>query len=176
MMNKKIGEISRKYGEHVFRMAITHLMQVGVDNLKDADVEAVCQKMMKETPENYIMTPEFRCNILKCSVDLAQIPVWDILKYIQTDIGIDGVTVHPGIIVNFRQNATCRELMTCVVPADTDDEKLEEAVNVVEKKLEAYIRKTGSAYGFSFCNEIEGALKAAKIHIKDIPVDKTFYL
>lgn len=175
-MNKKINEICRKYGEHIFRMAITHLMQIGVDNLKDADVEAVCQKMMKETPENYIMTPEFRCNILKCSVELAQIPVWDILKYIQTDIGIDGITVHPGIIVNFKQNATCRELMTCVVSADTDDEKLEEAVNAVEKKLESYIRKTGSAYGFSFCKEIEEALKTAKIRIKDIPVDKTFYL
>ena len=175
-MNKKVGEISRKYGEHIFRMAITHLMQVGVDNLKDADVEAVCKKVMKETPENYIMTPEFRCNILRCSVELAQIPVWDILKYIQTDIVIDGVTVHPGIIVNFRQNATCRELMTFAIPPDTDEETLEDAVNTVEKKLEAYIEKTGSAYGFSFCDEIEEALKAAKIHIKNIPVDKTFYL
>lgn len=175
-MNKKISEISRKYGEHIFRMAITHLMQVGVDNLKDADVEAVCKKMMEETPANYIMTPEFRCSILRCSVELAQEPIWDILKYIQTDIGIDGVTVHPGIIVNFKQNATCKHLMTCVVPADTDDDTLEDVVKTVEKKLESYIKKTGSAYGFSFCNEIEETFKAAKIRIKDIPVDKTFYL
>lgn len=175
-MNKKIGEISRKYGEHVFRMAITHLMQVGVDNLKDADVEAVCKKMMRETPENYIMTPEFRCNILKCSVELAQIPVWDILKYIQTDIGIDGVTVHPGIIVDFKQNATCRPIMTCMLPPDTDEDTLDEVVKTVEDKLEVHIKKNGSGYGFSFPSAIEDAFKTANVRIKNIPVDKTYYL
>lgn len=156
-MNKKISEINREYGENIFRMAITHLIQVGANNLKDADVEATCETIMQETPANYIMTPEFRCNILRCSVELAQEPIWDVLKYIKTDIGIDGVTVHPGVIVDFKQNATGNHIMTCVVPADTYDETLEEVVNAVEKKLEAYIEKTGSAYGFSFCNEIEEA-------------------
>ena len=88
----------------------------------------------------------------------------------------DGVTVHPGIIVRFRQNAICHHIMTCVIPADTVEETLEEAVKSVEDALEAYIDKNGSAYGFSFTTAIENAFKDASIEIKDIPVDKTFYL
>ena len=88
----------------------------------------------------------------------------------------DGVTVHPGIIIRFRQNATCHNIMTCVIPADTDEETLEEAVKTVEDRLEAYIDKKGSAYAFSFTTAIEEAFKDAKIEIRSIPVDKTYYL
>lgn len=45
-MNNTIKEIQRKYGEHVFRMAITHLFDIGVKHLKDADVEQTCQEIL----------------------------------------------------------------------------------------------------------------------------------
>lgn len=66
--------------------------------------------------------------------------------------------------------------MTCVIPADTDEETLEETVKTVEDRLEAYIDKKGSAYAFSFTTAIEEAFKNAKIEIRSIPVDKTYYL
>ena len=67
--------------------------------------------------------------------------------------------------------AACGQTSTPAEGGDT-----EEAVKSVEDALEAYIDKNGSAYGFSFTTAIENAFKDASIEIKDIPVDKTFYL
>lgn len=175
-MNKQIAEIRKKYGEPMLRMAIDHVISVGTNNLKNVNADKVCAQILKETPENSIMTPEFSAELMRCAIELAQVPVGDILKYIQTDMRYDGVTVHPGIIVRFRQNATCHNIMTCVIPADTEEETLEEAVKTLEDRLEAYIDKKGSAYAFSFTTAIEEAFKNAKIEIRSIPVDKTYYL
>lgn len=174
-MNKQIAEIRKKYGEPMLRMAIDHVISVGTNNLKNVNADKVCAQILKETPENSIMTPEFSAELMRCAIELAQVPVGDILKYIQTDMRYDGVTVHPGIIVRFRQNATCHHIMTGVIPADTAEETLEDAVKAVEDKLEAYIDKNGSAYAFSFTTAIENAFKDANIEIKDLPVGKTFY-
>ena len=175
-MNKQISELGKKYGEHMVRMAIDHVIGVGANNLKDVDADAVCKKILKETPENYIMTPEFRAELMRCAIELARNPIGDILKYIQTNMEYDGVTVHPGVILEFKQNATCKHIMSCVVPADTNDCTLDDVVKAVEGKAEAYISEKGSAYGFSYCQAIEEAFKAAKIRLRDIPVDKTYYL
>lgn len=175
-MSKQIDEIRKKYGEPMLRMGIDHVIGVGINNLKDVNADEVCARILKETPANSIMTPEFSAELMRCAIELSQISIGDILKYIQTDMRYDGVTVHPGIIVRFRQNATCHHIMTCVIPADTVEETLEEAVKSVEDALEAYIDKNGSAYAFSFTTAIENAFKDASIEIKDIPVDKTFYL
>ena len=175
-MKEQIKAIREKYGEPMLRMAIGHVIGVGINNLKNVNADEVCAQILKETPANSIMTPEFSAELMRCAIELAQVPIGDILKYIQTDMRYDGVTVHPGIIVRFRQNATCHHIMTGVIPADTAKETLEDAVKAVEDKLEAYIDKNGSAYAFSFTTAIENAFKDASIEIKDIPVDKTFYL
>ncbi len=175
-MNKQIDEIRKKNGEPMLRMAIDHMIGVGINNLKDVNADEVCARILKETPVNSIMTPEFSAELMRCAIELSQISIGDILKYIQTDMRYDGVTVHPGIIIRFRQNATCHNIMTCVIPADTDEETLDDAVKAVEDKLERHIDKTGSAYAFSFTTAIEEAFKDAKIEIRSIPVDKTYYL
>ena len=175
-MNKQIDEIRKKNGEPMLRMAIDHMIGVGINNLKDVNADEVCARILKETPVNSIMTPEFSAELMRCAIELSQISIGDILKYIQTDMRYDGVTVHPGIIIRFRQNATCHNIMTCVIPADTDEETLDDAVKAVEDKLERHIAKTGSAYAFSFTTAIEEAFKDAKIEIRSIPVDKTYYL
>lgn len=175
-MNKKINEISKKYGDHMMRMAIDHVLGVGVNNLKDVNADEVCAQILRDTPANYIMTPEFRAELMRCSIELARIPIGDILKYIQTNMAYDGVTVHPGIILEFRQNATCRHIMTCIVPADTDEEMLDEAYKKIEDAVEAYLNEKGSCYGFSFEKAIEDAFREAKISIRDVPVDKAYYL
>lgn len=175
-MNKQIDEIRKKNGEPMLRMAIDHMIGVGINNLKDVNADEVCARILKETPVNSIMTPEFSAELMRCAIELSQISIGDILKYIQTDMRYGGVTVHPGIIIRFRQNATCHNIMTCVIPADTDEETLDDAVKAVEDKLERHIDKTGSAYAFSFTTAIEEAFKDAKIEIRSIPVDKTYYL
>ena len=173
-MKEQIKAIREKYGGLMLRMAIDHVIGVGINNLKNVNADEVCAQILKETPANSIMTPEFSAELMRCAIELSRVSIGDILKYIQTDMRYDGVTVHPGIIVRFRQNATCHQIMTGVIPADTAEETLEEAVKSVEDALEAYIDKNGSAYAFSFTTAIENAFKDANIEIKDIPVDKTF--
>lgn len=175
-MKEQIKAIREKYGEPILRMAIDHVIGVGINNLKNVNADEVCAQILKETPANAIMTPEFSAELMRCAIELSRVSIGDILKYIQTDMQYDGVTVHPGIIIRFMQNATCHNIMTCVIPADTNEEMLEDAVKTVEDRLEAYIDKTGSAYAFSFTTAIENAFKDASIEIKDLPVDKTFYL
>ena len=172
-MKEQIKVIREKYGELMLRMAIDHVIGVGINNLKNVNADEVCAQILRETPANAIMTPEFSAELMRCAIELSRVSIGDILKYIQTDMKYDGITVH---IIRFMQNATCHNIMTCVIPADTNEETLEDAVKTVEDRLEAYIDKTGCAYAFSFTTAIEEAFKDAKIEIKNIPVDKTYYL
>lgn len=175
-MNDNVKTIFKKYGENTFRLGVTHLFTVGISNLKDIDVEKVCEKMIKTTPENSIMTGEFRADVLRCSVELAKEPLWEVLKYIQTNIGIDGVTVHPGIVLNFRRNACMEEIMTCVVPADTSEDTLDNVIEEIENRLEKYEAEHGNCYGFSYSDAIYDSFKEANIRPESIPIDKTYYV
>lgn len=94
------------------------IIGVGANNLKNVNADEVCAQILKETPANSIMTPEFSAELVRCAIELSRVSIGDILKYIQTDMKYDGVTVHPGIIIRFMQNATCHNIMTCVIPAD----------------------------------------------------------
>ena len=172
----RVEAISTKYGDHIFRLAVPHLFQVGTVNLKNLDVEAVCGAILNAPPDNHLMTPEFQADLIRCAAELAQEPVWDILKYIQTGIEISGVTVHPGIIVDFKQNATGKHIMTCTVPPDTEEETLDEVVKMAEAVIEQHLEKHGSCYGLSFTDVIDKAFRTAKIPARSIPADKTYYL
>lgn len=142
-MKEQIKAIREKYGEPMLRMAIDHVIGVGINNLKNVNADEVCAQILKETPANSIMTPEFSAELMRCAIELSRVSIGDILKYFQTDMKYDGVTVHPGIIIRFMQNATGHNIMTCVIPADTNEETLEGAVKTVEDRLDAYIDKTG---------------------------------
>ena len=175
-MNKTIKELQKKYGEHVFRMSITHLFDVGAKHLKDADVEKTCQEIHKTTPKNSILTPELSADILRCSVELARLPIWDVLKFVKTDIEISGATVHPGIVIEFRQNALGDLILSGVVPADTDDDTLYEIEESISMKMEDYEKKHGSYYGFSYKDAIVQSFKEAGVRLTTPEPDKTIYL
>ena len=175
-MSEQIKAIEKKYGEHTFRMSITHLLGAGHSNFENVDVEKACKDLIENTPANYIMTGELRAEIMRCSVELSKIPLWDILRYIQTDIKIDGATVHPGLFITFRRNATCEHITAGVVPAETDLSVIEEIEEEIEKMMDAYEEKHGSYYGFSYKDAIENAFKEHGIRIRSIDYGKTVYL
>ena len=89
---EKIDKIRNQYGEIQFRMGLSHLFDIGYeeasritdDDLKDTlaallEKEEVARKQGKYP----IMTPQFQCEIMKIGRDLAQISVWELLKYVQ---------------------------------------------------------------------------------------------
>ena len=104
-MKAKLRELYQKYGDYVFRLALCVLFYNGMKNIKESELEKECMTIIKSTPENSLVTGEMQANIYHCAYDLSEMTVWDILKFVRTDIEIDGAIVHPGMIVEFRQSA-----------------------------------------------------------------------
>jgi hypothetical protein len=85
----EIRSIENKYGLMLFRMGLTHLVDVGHRNFGDDEVaEGVKQIMAQgEVDEDNgkisIMTPEFQCKIIRCAAELAKFSPWTLFAYIK---------------------------------------------------------------------------------------------
>lgn len=86
---KTIDAIRNKYGEPMFRMAISHLMDVGIRHLTEETIEDVCNEIMQEDDSKAFMTNEFKCALIRAASKLAQIPHIDLLVYIQREVTYD---------------------------------------------------------------------------------------
>lgn len=83
---KRIEAIRNKNGEPMFRMAISHLMDVGIRHLTEESVKETCDEIMKEDDSKAFMTNEFKCDLIKAAYELAQVPQVDLLIYIQREV------------------------------------------------------------------------------------------
>jgi hypothetical protein len=93
---EKIRALENKYGLVLFRMALTHVVDVGVRHF-DADnmAEAIAQIEQKEKESQasgtiQVMTPEFQCAIVRCAGELATFPIWDLFAYVKRHVHIGG--------------------------------------------------------------------------------------
>ncbi len=86
---KKIDTIRNKCGEIMFRMAISHLMDVGIRHLTEENVEETCKEIMQHDDSRAFMTNEFSCNLVRMAYELAQVPHTDLLVYIQREVVYD---------------------------------------------------------------------------------------
>ena len=73
----------------MFRMAISHLMDVGIRHLTEENVEETCKEIMQHDDSKAFMTNEFSCNLVRMAYELAQVPHTDLLVYIQRDVVYD---------------------------------------------------------------------------------------
>lgn len=87
---KKLDEL-RRTNEVMFRMAISHLMDVGIRHLTDDNIEETCKKIMQEDDTNHFMTNEFKCDLIRVAGELAQIDHIHLLVYISREMyfGVD---------------------------------------------------------------------------------------
>jgi len=85
----EIRKIENKYGLMMFRMGLSHLMDVGVRHMNDETVEESIQQIMAQEEADKadgkisIMTPEFQCEIVRCAAELAQHSIWTLFAYIK---------------------------------------------------------------------------------------------
>lgn len=86
---KKIDEIRNSVGEPMFRMAISHLMDVGIRNLDEAGIRLTCNAINKEDDSHSFMTNEFKCNIVKTAGELAKIDHLYFLNYVSKKVFYD---------------------------------------------------------------------------------------
>lgn len=87
--NKKKIEAIRDRSEPMFRMAISHLMDVGVRHLTEENIEHTCKEIMQEDDSNHYMTNEFKCDLIKIAGELAKINNIDLLTYISNEVYYD---------------------------------------------------------------------------------------
>lgn len=167
MSNNAICGIYKKYGEAVFRMALAHLFEVGADRLRHINVEETVREVMA-SDKNAIITPEMQVAILRCSCELANKEVMDILAFVKTDIGFNGVTVHPGIFIDFCSKRSGRLYTTYVAPSGTDEEEIEEVVETIRKNLMQTSRDGNVAA------VIRREFSKKGIHMSAIPSDMLF--
>jgi len=92
---KEIQSLENKYGLVLFRMALTHLFDAGVRNVTDDSVEEGIKQITaqgeldKTNGVKPIMTPEFQCEILRCSAELAKFTIWTLFRYIKKYVVVD---------------------------------------------------------------------------------------
>ncbi len=85
---KKIEEIRNKDGM-MFRMAISHLMDVGIRHLTEENVKETCEDIMKQDDKHSFMTNTFMCDLVKMAGELAKIDHIHLLNYISREVSYD---------------------------------------------------------------------------------------
>lgn len=88
-IEQNINNIRRDYGEMIFRMSISHLMDVGMRNLTPELVNEAKDEIMKQDDGKMFVTNEILCNVVECAGELAKIDAIYLLVYIGRNVGYD---------------------------------------------------------------------------------------
>lgn len=85
---KKLDEL-RRTNEMMFRMSISHLLDVGIRNLTEENIEETCAAIMQEDDTKHFMTNEFKCELVRMSGELAKLDHIHLLVYISREVYFD---------------------------------------------------------------------------------------
>ena len=89
---KEIINIENKYGLVLFRMGLSHLVDIGHRNFDDDSVaESIAQIMAKGEEDKAngvisVISPEFQCEIVRCAAELSQFSIWTLFTYIKEHV------------------------------------------------------------------------------------------
>lgn len=87
--SKKILNEIRNRNEIMFRMSLSHLIDVGVRNLDDESVQKTCKAIQEKDDSNSCITNDYLCDIVKTAGEIAKIDHIHILVYIQEEVFYD---------------------------------------------------------------------------------------
>ena len=85
---KEIDKI-RNRDEGLFRMAISHLMDVGIRHLTEENVNEFCAEIMEQDDSHSFMTNEYQCELVKTAAKLAEFDHIQLLVYISKYVKYD---------------------------------------------------------------------------------------
>lgn len=88
-IEKNINNLRRDYGEMIFRMSISHLMDVGMRNLTPELVNEAKDEVMKKDDSKMFITNELLCDVVECAGELAKIDATYLLVYIGKNVAYD---------------------------------------------------------------------------------------
>lgn len=87
--SKKALDGLRLKNEMMFRMAISHLMDVGIRHLDEESILKTCRAIYKEDDSKSFMTNDFKCDLIIMAGELAKIDHIHLLVYIQREVTYD---------------------------------------------------------------------------------------
>ena len=88
-IEQNINKLRRDYGEITFRMAISHLMDVGMKNLTPELVNEAKDEIMKQDDSRMFVTNGLLCDVVECAGELAKIDTTYLLVYIGRNVEYD---------------------------------------------------------------------------------------
>ena len=88
-IEQNINKLRRDYGEMIFRMSISHLMDVGMRNLTPELVNEAKDEIMKQDDSKMFVTNELLCDVVECAGELAKIDETYLLIYIGRNVEYD---------------------------------------------------------------------------------------
>lgn len=87
--SKKILDGIRNNNEILFRMCVSHLMDVGIRHLTPVDVMTTCKAITAQDDTQSAMSNTFQCQIVETAGEIAKIDHIHLLVYIQDEICYD---------------------------------------------------------------------------------------
>ena len=88
-IEQNINNIRRDYGEMIFRMSISHLMDVGMRNLTPELVNEAKNEITKKDDSRMLVTNKLLCDVVECAGELAKIDATYLLVYIGRNVEYD---------------------------------------------------------------------------------------
>lgn len=88
-IEQNINNIRRDYGEMIFRMSISHLMDVGMRNLTPELVNEAKNEITKKDDSRMFVTNKLLCDVVECAGELAKIDATYLLVYIGRNVEYD---------------------------------------------------------------------------------------
>ena len=88
-IEQNINNLRRDYGEMIFRMAISHLLDHGMRHMTPELVNEEKDEIMKQDDRKMFVTNEALCDVVECAGELAKINAIDLLVYIGRNVEYD---------------------------------------------------------------------------------------
>lgn len=82
---KKLDEL-RMENEVLFRMAISYLMDTGIQHFTEENVTRTCAEIMKQDDSHSFMSNKFQCELVKTAAKIAKLDHIHILTYIGREV------------------------------------------------------------------------------------------
>lgn len=87
--SKKALDKIRSKDEIMFRMAISHLMDVGIRHLTEENIAETCKEIAERDDSKAFMTNNYMIDLVIMAGELAKIPHIDLFVYIQREVEYD---------------------------------------------------------------------------------------
>lgn len=108
-----LDNLRARHGETMFRMAISHLMDVGIRHLDEASCKHTCAEMMKRDDSHAFMTNDFMCEIVWLAHELTKVSHIDLLIYISRCVDYDACDNYPSYGRAISLLRSCVDWITC---------------------------------------------------------------